>query len=372
MALDDEIKALAARIPSLRPTLNDEARAKQFLILPLIRALGYDDANPDEVVPEFTADYGGRQGWKVDYALKVDNSLRVVIECKPISNSISSTERDQLGRYFPHARRDGVQIAILTNGIIYKFFTDQNQPNIMDDEPFWEINLENLGDNDLAQFRNISKESFDRANAIQTASRFKYVDAMKQTLNRYYNQPDDNFAELLARPLLPARARMTDAIKEMTRQAFHEFVNDTVSEALKSLQSVALKRDVDIPPDDDSNVETEETVGESTDADQRNLETTVEELDAFAVVKSIAGDIIDPDRILIRDAQTYCAVHVDINRKPLCRFYFNAPQKRLGLFDGTRASSGALIVTQHDIASVDGIHAYADQIRETARRYVES
>ena len=66
------------------------------------------------------------------------------------------------------------------------------------------------------------------------------------------------------------------------------------------------------------------------------------------------------------------AVHVDINRKPLCRFYFNAPQKRLGLFDGTRASSGALIVTQHDIASVDGIHAYADQIRETARRYLES
>ena len=42
MAIED-IKDLAERIPSLQPMLDDEAKTKQFLILPLIRALGYDD-----------------------------------------------------------------------------------------------------------------------------------------------------------------------------------------------------------------------------------------------------------------------------------------------------------------------------------------
>ena len=60
MAIED-IKDLAERVPSLQPMLDDEAKTKQFLVLPLIRALGYDDANPAEVVPEYTADFGTRQ-----------------------------------------------------------------------------------------------------------------------------------------------------------------------------------------------------------------------------------------------------------------------------------------------------------------------
>ena len=368
----EDVKELASRIPDLRPTLNDEAKTKQFLILPVIQSLGYDILNPAEVVPEYTADYGGREGWKADYALMVDKNLRVVIECKQLSNRLESTETTQLGRYFTNARRAGAQIAILTNGVVYKLFTDQNEPNMMDADPFWEINLENLNDNDLIQLRNISKENFNSASAVQTASRFKYIDAMKQILNRQYNQPDDAFAEWLARPLLPARARMTDTIKEMAMIAFHEFVKDTVSDALKSLQFPALKRDEDDSPGDDTTAETPEVKSEPPSGGQRNIETTAEELDALAIVRFLTGDVIDPERIILRDAQSYCAVHVDNRNKPLCRFYFNRAQKRLGLFDGTKASSGALNVTQHDIASVDGIHAYADQIRETARRLLES
>ena len=371
MAIED-VKELASRIPDLRPTIDDEAKTKQFLIQPVIKALDYNIDDPDEVMPEYTADYGGREGWRADYALMADGNLRVVIECKPLSNRLGSTETAQLGRYFTNARRAGAQIAMLTNGVVYKLFTDQNETNIMDADPFWEINLENLNDNDLIQLKNISKENFNSAGAVQTASRLKYIDAMKQILNRQYNQPDDAFAEWLARPLLPARARMTDTIKEMAMIAFHEFVKDTVSDALKSLQSPALKRDEDDSPGDDTTAETSEVKSEPSDGEQHNAETTAEEWSAFTIVKFLAGDVIDPARIILRDAKTYCAVHVDSSKKPLCRFYFNGAQKRLGLFDGTRASSGALIVTQHDIASVDGIHAYADQIRETARRHLES
>ena len=361
----EDVKELASRIPGLRPTLNDEAKTKQFLILPVIQSLGYDILNHEEVVPEYTVDYEGREGWKVDYGLMSDGNPRIIIECKPISNRLELTEIAQLGRYFTNARRKGAQIAILTNGVIYKLFTDQNAPNIMDRDPFWEINFENLNNNDLIQLRNISKENFDPASAIQTALRLKHIDWMKEILSTQFSQPEDDFVRWLANRV--STRRLTQPVLEefriLVRQSLHEFVNSHISNALMTVQAGTLVRE-----DDGS----DDGIPAENDAESRNIETTVEELDAFAIIKSIAGDIVDPKRIIIRDAQTYCAVLVDNNRKPLCRFYFNGAQRRLGLFDGTRASSGALIVTQHDIASVDGIHAYADQIRETARRHLES
>ncbi len=49
-------------------TLTTEEATKHALVLPFIQALGYDVFNPMEVVPEYTADFGLKQGEKVDYA----------------------------------------------------------------------------------------------------------------------------------------------------------------------------------------------------------------------------------------------------------------------------------------------------------------
>ena len=132
MAIED-IKDLAERVPSLLPMLDDEAKTKQFLILPLIRALGYDDANPAEVVPEYTADFGTRTGWKADYALMSGERPLIVMECKQLSNRLSTEEINQLGRYFSFVPFAGAKIGVLTNGVIYKFFTDEAEPNKMDE-----------------------------------------------------------------------------------------------------------------------------------------------------------------------------------------------------------------------------------------------
>ena len=46
-----------------------EEATKTALVLPFIQMLGYDIFDPTEVVPEFTADIGIKQGEKVDYAI---------------------------------------------------------------------------------------------------------------------------------------------------------------------------------------------------------------------------------------------------------------------------------------------------------------
>ena len=121
MAFEDEIQEIAERIPELRSqgNLDDEAKTKQYLVVPFLRALGYNDSVPSQVVPESTADFGNRQGWKVDYALISGGQPVIIIECKESKNTLAKAEIDQLGRYFPFTK---ARICILTNGVLYKFF----------------------------------------------------------------------------------------------------------------------------------------------------------------------------------------------------------------------------------------------------------
>ena len=50
------------------------------MVLPFIRALGYNVFDPGEVVPEFTADVGIKKGEKVDYAIVLDKAVTMLIE----------------------------------------------------------------------------------------------------------------------------------------------------------------------------------------------------------------------------------------------------------------------------------------------------
>ena len=381
MALEDEIKALAERIPGLRPMLDDEAKTKQFLILPLIRALGYDDANPAEVVPEFVVDYDTSASWKIDYALMSNREPLVVIECKRLSNQLEENEVNQLGRYFPNARRAGAQIAILTNGVIYKFFADKpNQQNIMDAKPFWTTNLESLRNNDLLQLRNFTKDNFNAENAVASASKFRHITEMKIALARQLTEPEDGFVEWMVRQTGQTYDRRVtssrrEEIRDLARTAFHEFVkdhvNDAVDDTLLEIRERAAQGIAPITEEQDALLQADsgDDVGDSGHADDKII-TTEQELQAFDVVKGIAQEVVRAERVFMRDYRNYSAIMLDDNRRrPLCRLRLEGRQMQIGLFDGSRVG-GHLVEQQHNIESLNDIYNHADQIRETVRRYL--
>jgi hypothetical protein len=64
MSFDENIAALIQRIPKIVDHLQTEEATKNALVMPFIAALGYDVFNPQEVVPEFTADIGTKKGEK--------------------------------------------------------------------------------------------------------------------------------------------------------------------------------------------------------------------------------------------------------------------------------------------------------------------
>ena len=82
MDLIDEIKNLASKISKQKENVPTEEATKTAFVMPFIRSLGYDVFSPSEVVPEFTADVGTKKNEKVDYAIKKDDKIILLIECK--------------------------------------------------------------------------------------------------------------------------------------------------------------------------------------------------------------------------------------------------------------------------------------------------
>ncbi|WP_419608174.1 type I restriction endonuclease, partial [Thiolapillus sp.] len=82
MDLIDGIKELATRIPKQMDHIQTEEATKNAFIMPFLSVLGYDVFNPMEVIPEYTADIGTKKGEKVDYVIKKDDEIIILIECK--------------------------------------------------------------------------------------------------------------------------------------------------------------------------------------------------------------------------------------------------------------------------------------------------
>jgi hypothetical protein len=65
MDLAERLRAFTVKAAARAPLLQTEEAAKTALVMPFLREiLLYDPNDPAEVVPEYTADYGIRQGGK--------------------------------------------------------------------------------------------------------------------------------------------------------------------------------------------------------------------------------------------------------------------------------------------------------------------
>lgn len=100
----------------------DETATKQFVVMPILRALGWDDSNLEtlEVLPEIPTDPESGKQIKVDYALRHEGKVLVMIECKRWRENLEKLEHhEQLAGYI---FQRGVDIGVLTNGKTWHFY----------------------------------------------------------------------------------------------------------------------------------------------------------------------------------------------------------------------------------------------------------
>ncbi|TDH39235.1 restriction endonuclease [Pseudohoeflea suaedae] len=347
---EQSLRLLSERIKEHSSQMSTEEAVKTSIVLPFLSLLGFDVFNPLEVIPEFTADAVGKKGEKVDYAIKIDDDIQILIECKPIATTLEKKHLDQLYRYFSVTK---AKFAILTNGRTFNFYTDLEEPNKLDTRPFMIFEMSDLQPNLINELRKFEKSSFDVDAILATAERLKYTSSMKREISALIESPTEEFVKLVAGSVYDGR--LTAQVKEMlmgiAKVAFREVIMDSVKSRLNSALA-----------DTEPTIEENETTTDKTE----EIITTEEEREGYMIAKAIAREVIAPSRIFIRDARSYCAVLVDNNnRKPLARLHLNRSVKYLGLFDNE-------VEDKVLIGSLDDIYNYAERIRKTAAKYVDS
>ncbi|MFM4651401.1 hypothetical protein [Aeromonas bivalvium] len=149
--------------------------------------------------------------------------------------------------------------------------------------------------------------------------------------------------------------RVKQSFTDITKKALNQFLNDSINARLKSAIGSSVSTST-IQPIFDNEQSTENNES-AANQEKSKVETTIEEMEAFNVVKAILRQKFDVSRIAPRDTQSYFGILLDDNnRKPLCRLHFNAKQKYLGLFDDEKKE------TRHPISSIDDIFNFADQL----------
>ncbi|RYX82186.1 restriction endonuclease [bacterium] len=323
MDFKDEIKFFGEKVEKLKDQIQTEEATKNAFIMPFIKTLGYDVFDPFEVVPEFIADIGIKKGEKVDYAIMKDNQPCILVECKHWSENLDP-HNSQLFRYF-HTTK--AKFGLLSNGIIYRFYTDLMETNKMDEKPFFEFNVSDIKDNQIEELKKFHKSYFDVDSIQTTASELKYMNELKSLINIEFQNPTDNFTRHFAKQIYQGvlTAKIMEQFTGLTKKSLQQYINDLITERLKS----ALHKENDEQKQPDS----EQSVELVSSADSK-IETTQEELEGFMIVKTIIRQKTKIDRIAYRDAQSYFAVLLDDNnRKPICRLYLNGSKKFLGVFD---------------------------------------
>lgn len=345
--IEESLRAISERVKSHSSTMATEEAVKTAVVLPFLRSLGYEVFDPTEVIPEFTADAVGKKGEKVDYAIKIDGEIRILIECKPISVTLEKKHLDQLYRYFSVTN---AKFAILTNGRTFNFYTDLEAPNKLDTRPFFVFDVTDFSAGIVAELRKFEKTSFDVSAILATAERLKYTSGVKQVISKLIEEPSEDFVRLVAGTVY--EGRITAQVKEMltgvVRTAFRDVIMDSVKNRLSS--ALADTEEVIVKIDDPAEEEPE-------------VVTTEEEREGYMIVKAIVRDTIAPKRVVMRDQKSYCGILIDNNnRKPLARLHFNRSVKYIGLFDGE--AEERLIVD-----SLDQIYDHSDRLRATAKKY---
>lgn len=353
MELKLKLEQLHQRVNGLKEQISTEEATKNAFVMPFIQILGYDIFNPTQVIPEYIADIGTKKGEKVDYLIKNDNVPIMIIECKNWKENVDA-HNSQLHRYY-HVSK--ARFGVLTNGIVYNFYTDLEKPNIMDDKPFLTINLEDLKDNSIKVLENFTKSEYNLESILDSAEALKYIRAIRKEFEKEIENPSDEIVRLLVNRFFdkPLTANRMTAFKEYTKRALNISISESISSRLKSALVI------------NENIETEKTNSVSVDEnnDSQKVITTDEELEAFQIVKAIVREKITAERIAYRDTQSYFGILLDDNnRKPICRFHFGATRKQIELFHNGKDSGEKVLLN-----SLDEIYNFRNELHKTLENY---
>lgn len=352
MGFNEDFNQLSERIQSVKPNILTEEATKMSMVVPFFQLLGYDVFNPLEFCPEYIADVGIKKGEKVDYAIIINNEPVILIECKSCTE-ILDKHSSQLFRYFSTS---SAKFGILTNGLIYKFFTDLDESNKMDLTPFLEIDLENIKESAILSIKKFCKSEFDKDSIFSIASELKYTTLIKEFFKNELENPSDDFTKLMISSIYnaPKTQKVIDKFKPIVKKSLNSFINELLNQKISSALNTENVKDK--KEETEKNIELEKPTSK--------IITTEEEIQSFFVIRGILAETVDINYITYKDTESYFGIlYRNNNRKPICRLNLDSKRKQLFIPDENKTFERIYIESLNDL------YNYKDKLIEVLKRY---
>jgi len=320
MAFTDDIAKLSEQVRKRLEHIQGEEATKQSLILPFFSSLGYDIYDPTEVKPEYVSDAATKKAGqfeKVDYAIRLNNSVVMLVEAKAANEKVSSHD-GQLRRYFTWTQT--AKVGIVTNGTEYRFFTDLRADNLMDEDPFLSFNVLDYTTKDLDNLKFFHRDNFDPAAITIHAEEIVYTKSITKLVSDLLRNPSEDFISLLLRAAKLTDSRITSKVIEK----FKPIVKKSIQNSLVDLMTRSLSQEIQAEPEVSPTETLLDSEIESTDTSENKIITTPEELEAFAKIKSFCKPEINH-----KDTASYFSIHLGNSTWWFARLYLSSKKKNI-------------------------------------------
>lgn len=294
----ERIRRHAEHVGNVGAHCATEETTKQALILPLLEILGFSPYDPMRVKAEYGADFPGvKANERVDYALFCHNLPVMFIEAKAYAEKLSN-HAPQLSRYFNATPE--VAVAAITNGREWRFFTDLNNKNVMDGNPFLTVDFSALDASQTARLYRFRHDEF-KPDALRTlAEESIYLNVFTDAIRQSLQEPDAEFVRYVAGRANVQRqlnARFIEAITPIVQQAVGRAVSDMVVSGLSAKSApVEEKPAIEAAPDPRA---------DQVDPANSRIVTTYAERRLLEIVQDILGPATD---VVGKDTESYYAL----------------------------------------------------------------
>ena len=194
MEFNNEVKAFAEKSLKLKDRLKTEESVKYSLVMPFLQFLGYNVFDPGELVPSYPIQIEPPKDKNVDYAILRSGEPEILLEVKSFGKKLEDYRGD-MADYFNGSSK--ARLAILTDGIIYEIFSNIEEPDKMDKNPFFVIDLEKLNEEVLTELKKLHKDEYNIDLILLHPKKLKYTRKTKEYLQKLLNEPDEEFVNFL-------------------------------------------------------------------------------------------------------------------------------------------------------------------------------
>ena len=326
MNLEQNVKELSNKVAVIKNQIFNEESTKTSLIIPFFRMLGYDFENPQKVIAEYSV-----EGDRVDYSIMQDEQPLLFIEAKSIKENLSK-HKSQIEKYFNNS---DVKIICLTNGLDYEFYTDLDKSNVIDSEPFFKFNIENITTFEIGYLMKLTKDNFKIEESSEIAYHIKTIEFIRHELEN----PSEEFIRFVA----------DNVSKKKKTKKFLSSVKTLIVSSVKSVINLFVNGEINFPQ-----------IAAPNNSSNPQVITTEEELEGYKIIISILSEVYSIDNLNYKDTKSYFAIIAD--KKPgqwIARLCLGIKKKSIVIQD-----------TRYYINSIEDIYNYKDELIESAGRYL--